>query len=109
MPMRTGLFAPLLLMGFTLAEPASAASNCPIDCSQFGINPRMAAPTRAALPLPPVNICAPQMGSAGLPIPDPACTPGASNPTLDVLTDPAFRTCCLRDRATSAGQKAGTY
>lgn len=44
-------------------------------------------------------------------IPDPKCTPGAINPslTLEVLTDPDFRTACLRDEATSAEKKKETY
>jgi hypothetical protein len=47
----------------------------------------------------------------GYPVPDPGCTPGATNPTLtvDILRDPAFRTTCVRDNATTATQKASTY
>jgi hypothetical protein len=47
----------------------------------------------------------------GLPIPDPNCTPGAVDPTvtLKVLKSTAFRTSCVRDRATSAKAKAATY
>jgi hypothetical protein len=47
----------------------------------------------------------------GLSVPDPRCTPGAINPTvtLAVLQNPAFRTSCLRDQATSASAKDATY
>jgi hypothetical protein len=47
----------------------------------------------------------------GFPVPDPRCTPGAINPTvtLAVLKNPAFRTDCIRDKATSAGAKDATY
>lgn len=47
----------------------------------------------------------------GFPVPDPRCTPGAINTTLtvDILRDPAFRTSCVRDNATTAKQKASTY
>jgi len=47
----------------------------------------------------------------GLPTPDPARTPGAINPTvtLAVLTNPAFRTGCIRDCATSSTAKGKTY
>lgn len=46
-----------------------------------------------------------------IPLPDPRCTPGAVNPTLtlNVLEDRDFRTGCVRDNATTAEQKAGTY
>lgn len=41
-------------------------------------------------------------------LPDPSCTPGATNPTvtLVVLRNPSFR---VRDKATTAAQKAVTY
>src|SRR5215472_6382598 len=47
-------------------------------------------------------------GESEYPVPDPRCTPGAINPTLtvDILRDPAFRTTCVRDNATTATQKA---
>lgn len=47
----------------------------------------------------------------GFPTPDPACTPGAINPTvtLDVLKNPAFRTGCVRDCSTSLSAKGKTY
>jgi len=49
--------------------------------------------------------------SNGFPLPDPNCTPGAENPTvtLDVLRNPAFRTGCIRNCATSESQKHVTY
>jgi hypothetical protein len=60
--------------------------------------------------LPPTQQCTPGT-SNGFPIPDPHCTPGAINPTvtLEVLTDPNFRTSCYRNGATSAAQKNQTY
>lgn len=47
----------------------------------------------------------------GFPVPDPGCTPGATNSTvtLDVLKSPKFKTGCVRDHATSAHQKITTY
>jgi hypothetical protein len=47
----------------------------------------------------------------GYPIPDPACTPGAVNPTLtlSVLTDKNFRTGCIRNHLTSEEAKGATY
>jgi hypothetical protein len=47
----------------------------------------------------------------GLPIPDPACTPGAFNPsvTLLVLKNPNFRTHCVRDCITTEARKSATY
>lgn len=45
------------------------------------------------------------------PIPDPACTPGAVNPTvtLEVLQSGEFKTGCERDKASSMKQKNATY
>lgn len=47
----------------------------------------------------------------GFSIPDPACTPGAVNPTVTVtvLRDQAFRTACVRQQVTTEQQKAQTY
>jgi hypothetical protein len=55
--------------------------------------------------------CKVRINPQGYPLPDPSCTPGAVNPTvtIGILQDPAFRTSCLRDNATSAKQKASTY
>ena len=46
----------------------------------------------------------------GYPVPDPHCTPGAINTTLtvDILRDPAFRTTCVRDNATTRRRRAHT-
>lgn len=54
--------------------------------------------------------CLVQTGGS-FPMPDPNCTPGAFNPsiTLDVLTNPDFRTGCIRDCVTQEGVKATTY
>jgi hypothetical protein len=49
--------------------------------------------------------------SHGFPLPDPACTPGAINPTVDlsILKGGKFKTGCERNVATSATKKATTY
>jgi hypothetical protein len=49
--------------------------------------------------------------SHGYPLPDPACTPGAINPTVDlaVLQGGKFKTSCDRNVATSATKKQTTY
>jgi hypothetical protein len=49
--------------------------------------------------------------SHGYPLPDPACTPGAINPTvgLPVLQSGKFKTGCERDAATTSKQKQATY
>jgi hypothetical protein len=54
--------------------------------------------------------CATRM-SNGFAIPDPACTPGAINPTvtLDVLKEREFKTGCERNKASSAVKKNSTY
>jgi hypothetical protein len=51
------------------------------------------------------------MSSHGYPLPDPACTPGAINPTVDLaaLQSGKFKTSCDRNVATSAVKKQATY
>lgn len=48
---------------------------------------------------------------SGIPLPDPACTPGAVNPTmtLQILTSGDFKTGCERDVASSPTEKKATY
>jgi hypothetical protein len=52
-----------------------------------------------------------KIGEDTFTLPDRGCTPGAINATLtrDTLTNPSFRTACVRDKATSAQQKETTY
>ena len=75
----------------------------------FGIDPRASAAV-VAVAIPPSHKCTVRT-SNGFPIPDPSCTPGAVDPTvtLDILKEKAFRTSCMRDKATSAHKKAATY
>lgn len=81
-----------------------------LNCSAFHIDPLASqsfAPT-AATHAP--GSCHVRM-SHGYPIPDPACTPGAINPTVTakVLRNPAFRTACVRDMVTSESRKRVVY
>jgi hypothetical protein len=82
---------------------------CPTDCSQFGIDQTGSSPLQSVT-IPPKQTCSTGM-STGFPIPDPQCTPGAVNPTItvDVLANPAFRTCCIRNDVTSEAEKKQTY
>ena len=54
--------------------------------------------------------CSPKM-NRGYPIPDPACTPGAINPTvtLKVLQSGGFKTGCERNQASTMKAKNATY
>jgi hypothetical protein len=47
----------------------------------------------------------------GYPIPDPQCTPGGINPsvTTDVITNPAWRTECVRNCQSTESEKHVTY
>lgn len=58
--------------------------------------------------LPPGQTCRTDLRKNGFPVPDPACTPGAINPTLtvDVLKDASFKTGCVRDQATAEAHSA---
>lgn len=55
--------------------------------------------------------CHVRLAANGMKLPDPACTPGAVNPTVtaDVLRDPTFRTGTVRDQLSSAAAKRKTY
>jgi hypothetical protein len=79
-----------------------------VDC--HNVNSQGATPLQAVT-LPPQQVCTQRVVPSGLILPDPACTPGAINPTvtINVLQDPNYRTSCTRDGATSAAQKNQTY
>jgi len=80
----------------------------PTICSQLGIDPGMSQSLGSFSSNP--TGCHTQM-SNGYPIPDPNCTPGAINPTVtvNVLTDPEFRTKCIRNQVTTEHEKFITY
>ena len=107
--MRYVLSVLVLSIGCVVAIGGPAAANC------FSIDPKADKPL-AADTLPPTHACHARM-SHGLPIPDPTCSPGATNPTITIqilrtATQPpatGFRTSCVRDKATSAHAKAATY
>lgn len=71
----------------------------------------------ATEPLAPVaadhapGACHVRLAANGMQLPDPACTPGAVNPTVtaDVLRDTTFRTGTVRDRLSSAVAKRRVY
>lgn len=99
----------LILLLFTLQISAAVSAAGSASCGKFDLDSKASSPLQA-VDLPPTAKCTSQE-SNGVPIPDPACTPGAINPTLtaDVLRDPNFTTKCVRNNATSAQQKNGTY
>ncbi len=79
----------------------------PINCAD--VEPTASHPL-ANVQLPPAQVCTPH-ASNGLPVPDPACTPGAFNPsvTADILGDASYSTSCVRNRVTSESDKHVTY
>ena len=85
-----------------IASPAVAADQC------LGVDAQ--ASTSFSEQVQSSN-CHVRMSSTGYPLPDPKCTPGASNPTVteNILRNPSFRTKCVRDGATSASQKRSVY
>ncbi len=103
------LWRPLMIVALCLGIAWPAAGQT-VDCSIFNIEADASLPMGSAA-IPPAQTCTLHAGATGLPIPDPSCTPGAVNPTvtLDVLTDPRFRTRCIRDHATTAHDKNQTY
>ena len=102
-----GVLAVCALIG--LGYQSARAADAP-DCSEFDVDGTASQPLRSVSLPPAVGSCKVRM-SNGFPLPDRNCTPGATNPTLtvEVLRDPAFTTRCVRDSATTAKDKAGTY
>jgi hypothetical protein len=88
-----------LVLAWTVQASAAA---CPA-----GVDPKSSTPLAAATSS---SGCAPKT-SHGFSLPDPACTPGAINPTVDlaILQGGQFKTSCERNVATSAAKKASTY
>lgn len=90
-----------------IALAAAAA----VSASSLGIDPK------ASVPLAPVaadhapGSCHVRIAANGMQLPDPACTPGAVNPTVtgDVLRNPAFRTGMIRGDLTTEAQKKRVY
>ena len=99
-----------VIAALVVPGPTQAAERrAPAACGQFTID------DKASTPLVPVSgqaagQCHVRM-SNGFPIPDPACTPGAVNPTLtaDVLRAPGFTTKCVRNDASTEAEKNQTY
>src|ERR1700694_3089143 len=79
-----------------------SATRTPAQCQQLNIDAKGDSPLQQVT-LPPSSKCSVN-NSNGFLLPDPNCTPGATNPTLtlEVLKDPQFTTKCVRDQATPA-------
>ena len=92
----------ILLLGALSVAQAGQAPACPSGVDPTGSVSFADASAAAS--------CSPKT-SHGFPIPDPACTPGAVNPTvtLAVLTGGEFKTGCERNKASSAAKKNTTY
>jgi hypothetical protein len=108
-----GAFAALVCLEFSSyangaqAQPKEVAVSG--VCENFNTNAAASKPLRE-VKLPPDGSCSVQQKN-GFPLPDPACTPGAINPTLtpEILRDPQFTTKCVRNDATTEQEKAQTY
>ncbi len=91
------------------SHATALAASKPKGCEQFQINDLASNPLHKVT-LPPTGACTPKAAGEYF-VPDPHCTPVAINPTLTdiVLKNPAFRTGCVRNDATTEQQKAKTY
>jgi len=89
--------------------PATAQIGPLAFCDRVGIDPDASRPLRQ-VSLPPQKKCELRT-SNGFPLPDPDCTPGATNPhlTLPVLKNKGFTTLCTRDLASSVEEKMAVY
>jgi hypothetical protein len=101
----TSLCVTLLLLNPIIAAGA--------ECTEFKIDGTKS----AAIETPAASATGQVPGScrlrqrSGYWLPDPRCTPGSKNPDLteEVLRNPAFRTGCVRDSATSETDKSAMY
>jgi hypothetical protein len=91
----------LIALSLAWAAQASAAA-CPA-----GVDPKSSTPLAAVTSGSGCTV----KTSHGFSLPDPGCTPGAINPTVDllILKSGKFKTGCERNVATSATKKATTY
>jgi hypothetical protein len=105
MPALTRTLTSAFCVFFAFACQSALAA---VDCHD--VDSQGSAPLQAVA-LPPEKVCTQRIVPSGLILPDPACTPGAINPTvtINLLQDPNYRTSCTRDGATSAAQKNKTY
>src|ERR1700691_4403391 len=91
----------------TLAQTQTATerSKEPKNCAQFKIDQKASQPPEPKSPPSAACTTRPQSGKL---LPDPKCTPGAINPSVTeaILRNPAFRTGCIRNEATTEEQKA---
>jgi hypothetical protein len=93
------------------AQDPGPTPSTPKGCEKFTTIDDKGSKPLMTVSLPPHGVCHAKATANGEQLPDPACTPGAINPTLTaaVLKDPAFRTGCVRNDATSEKQKGDTY
>lgn len=99
----------LLCVAALLAGAAMAAEKCKVSCVVTGLEAKNHRTLGNHID-PTENAC--HAGKKGkYPVPDHNCTPGAINPsvTVDVLNNPNFRTCCLRDKVESEEAKKVAY
>ena len=102
MSARTGLLGCLLFC--VLAVPSGTAKAQTCDKVDSGASHPL-----ASVSLPPKDGCSIRFVN-GYPVPDPACTPGAVNPTvtLDFLRGGHFRAACSANRRLSGRDRAAT-
>jgi hypothetical protein len=96
----------LLLVMAASARPAKKYS-CE-TCLVAGIDGRASTPLGT---LTKTSGCKIRKGASGLPMQDPACTPGAINPTVtvDVIRSGRLRTGCVRNCLTTQFEKGAEY
>ena len=110
-PLLAVLFALLNCVAFSLpyvplelatqSENSRSPANCPSEIDVEGDSAYVSPPHAKQCHVQTRNSTA---------FPDPSCTPGAFNPsvTLSVLKNPDFKTGCLRNHATTEGEKNAT-
>ncbi|MGA8431923.1 MAG: hypothetical protein WB729_19015 [Candidatus Sulfotelmatobacter sp.] len=98
-----------LVASLAQAQADTEHSKAPTNCAQFQIDQKASQPLHAVT-LPPLATCKTKSDSGKF-VPDSNCTPGAINPTIteSMLKNPAFRTGCIRNEATTEEQKTATY
>jgi hypothetical protein len=97
-----------LVANLAQAQTETERSEVPKNCAQFQIDQEGSKPPEVKSP--PSIACKTRTQNGKL-LPDPNCTPGAINPSIteSMLKNAAFRTGCIRNKATKEELKGETY
>ena len=112
MNVRLAAIAGVLAIVFgPVGKETAAAAGKKYSCESCTAEGVKSTASTALGPVTKSTDCKLRKGSGNLPVQDPACTPGAFNPTVtaDILRSGRFRTGCVRNCVTTQAQKQIVY